>query len=283
MPFDFIPPNTTLTHLKTHPLDGVTERLDRADENISHLKKTLIDSRDENPQVFSTHFDPTTGDFSYQAKRVKNPGLRVAVLAGEILFLLRSSLDHVIAQWLIPRTPANEIDDVLSRSGFPIFDDSRGWSSFDWTKIPRATHELRTAITKCQPCNRTDGLSPSDHPLAVLADMNNTDKHRLLLITVVKASVTTVIGPKFRGKTNLIFNGGIVPGSSNVVGHVDAPLITGRVDLASGGEMDVDFQGSTEIAFKQVGTRQGEPIIPTLENLAKFVRELIGEFRVNLF
>jgi hypothetical protein len=43
--------------------------------------------------------------------------------------------------------------------------------------------------------------------------------------------------------------------------------------------MDVDFQSSTEVAFKQVGTRQGEPVIPTLEDLAKSVRDLITSFK----
>ena len=108
--------------------------------------------------------------------------------------------------------------------------------------------------------------------------MNNTDKHRLLIVTVIKATTVTKIGPEFKGSADFI-GAPYVPGSSAVIGHVHAPLVTGYVDLASGGRMEVDFQSSAQVAFKQVGTRQGEPIIPTLEHLAESVRELITNFK----
>jgi len=260
----------------THPLDGVYERLNRADHHIRDLKQTLAGL---DPHKFLTKLDPHTGDFSFDAVGITNPGLWLSVRAGEIVFLLRSSLDHLIAQWLIPRTPAHEQDAVLEKCGFPIYIDG-DWKSFDWTKIPRATPELKAALATCQPCNRTDGLSPHDHPLAVIATMNNTDKHRHLVVTVVSASALASIGNNFSGTIEHLPQTDYIPGSSNVTPPVEAPLIVGNV---GGGEMDVEFQGSTEIAFKQLGTHKGEPVVPSLEYLAYSVREIVNLFRSKFF
>ena len=123
------PPNLALLH-NVHPLDGVYARLDRADENIRDLVLRLREFRNANPQGFGTQLDPNTGQFSHNAVFVKNPGHWVPVRIGEILFLLRSSLDHLVAQWLIPRTPAAELDDVLGSSQFPIYDDITKWPNF---------------------------------------------------------------------------------------------------------------------------------------------------------
>src|SRR5215510_7022572 len=102
MSFSFIPPNLALQH-NVHPLDGVYARLDRADDNIRNLDLKLREFRTANPQSFGTQINPDTGKFSHDAVFVKNPGYWVPVRIGEILFLLRSSLDHLVAQWLIPR------------------------------------------------------------------------------------------------------------------------------------------------------------------------------------
>jgi hypothetical protein len=180
---------------------------------------------------------------------------------------------------LIPRTAVNDRDKVLRDAFFPIYYKGN-WASFDWTKIPGATPELKTAISACQPCNRTDSLSPLDHPLAVVAEMNNTDKHRHLVVTVVSASASASIGYDFSGTIEHLRRVDYIPGSSNVTPPVKAPLIVGNI---GGGEMDVDFRGSTEIAFKQVGTHKGEPVIPTLKYLAYSVREVVDNFRNDFF
>ena len=92
---------------------------------------------------------------------------------------------------------SSNLNKVLESCYFPICIDG-DWKSFDWSnKIPGATPELKAAISDCQPCNRIDGKSPADHPLAVLSSMHNMDKHRLLLVTVMKAQVTTTFGPSF--------------------------------------------------------------------------------------
>jgi len=264
---------------KEHPLDGVFARLDRAEGNIRDLDDRLRDFGHKHPEVFDTQFDPQSRKFSHDVTFAKNPGYWVPVRAGEILFLLRSALDHVITQWLIPRTPAADLDKVLESCYFPIYVTGH-WPSFDWTKIPGATPELRAAISECQPCNRADGNPAEDHPLAVLASMNNTDKHRLLLVTVVKPLVYTTIGPEFKGTIETVGQP-YIPGSSDVSGHVQAPVIIGCV--ADGGQMDVQFLSATTIAFKKVGTRQGEPVVQTLDHLALFVRQLITRFGLKFF
>ena len=110
--------------------------------------------------------------------------------------------------------------------------------------------------------------------------MNNSDKHRHLVVTVVSASALASIGHQFSGTIEHLPQTDFIPGSSNVTPPVKAPLIVGN---AGGGEMDVQFQGSTEIAFKQCGTHKGEPVIRTLQYLAYAVREVVDNFRTDCF
>ena len=262
---------------RPHPLDDVAVKLERGYKHIIELNDELLRFKRFHPDVFGTHLDTSTGKFTHGASQF-DAGLdtgRLSVIAGEALHQLRTTLDHLIAQLLlaIPANAAN-IDGILEQSCFPIYVGN--FKSFDWRKIPNISPAARQAISDLQPCNRTDGLPVEDHPLAVLASLNNVDKHRSLIRIVRPARITRIdIGRDFKGTINHIAPA--VLGSSQTY----AMLVEGFVPPDT--PVDVQFYGTTEIAFKKVGTRDIEPIIPTVQLLLDFVGGIVNDFASKCF
>ncbi len=96
---------------------------------------------------------------------------------GDCVHNYRSALDHfvyaaAVAQSGLSPPPA----DVKLQ--FPIVRQSKAWLSQAGSKLPGITQTLRDEIAKLQPYHRGDEADV--HPLAVLADLDNGDKHRVL-------------------------------------------------------------------------------------------------------
>jgi hypothetical protein len=161
-------------------LDDIREKLDRANEHIEQLDRKVEAFLDEAPDRKLIYKDPKEAEAfqGFQSKRIVPPCLSIVV--GEVLYQLRSALDHIICA-LIRKEGASD-----ERGQFPI------WSSRPSTQKELARYEgqikgitrqeIRTAIQLRQPYNRTD---PVTDPLAVLALLSNRDKHRSLLLSVV--------------------------------------------------------------------------------------------------
>lgn len=263
-----------------HPLDGVALKLERAHNHIVQLTGELAHFKSLYPDVFGTNLDPQTGRFTHTASKRSEHDIdtdRLAIIAGEVLHQMRSGLDHVIAQMLI-RIPANaaNIDAILQDSFFPICTKQVSFQSFDWSKIPGISPAARQAISDHQPCNRKDGLPPEDHPLAVLASLNNIDKHRMCIKIVRPTRITRIdFGPQFQGSITRVDSA--ILGSS----QAQAVLMEGSVPL--GTPVDMQVYGTSDIVFKDVGTRKREPIIPTLERLLDYVGSIVNDFRTRFF
>jgi len=261
-----------------HLLDDVRARLARADEHISDLEREIADFRGLHPNLYRTDYDPKTAELSHRLQQEPAPP-RFSVIAGEVLFLLRSSLDHLVGQLLLAQvTPPANLGAAMERSTFPICDTANAWKSFDWTKIPDVSAQVRTAIAAYQPCNRTDGLPPEDHPLAVLSSLNNIDKHRKLLVLTNKITAShkiSMVRPveirDLRFETNIAST------------ESETDLARGHVEVAPDGDVDVQSHVTTEIAFQQFGSAKVEPVIPALQGLLKYVTDLVADFEARFF
>ena len=261
-----------------HPLDDVRARLGRTDENILNMEREIIDFWRQHPNLVHSHLDPKTGDYSTKVGHTPAPA-RLSVLCGEILFLLRSSLDHIVTQLLIPITPPADLDGVLKRSSFPTYTDLKSWQAFDWTKIPDVSQDVRTAITSYQPCNRTDGLPPEDHSLAILSSLNNIDKHRNLLVLTNR----TTARHRVHVEGNVYIKELRIDANAASTG-LDTELVRGTVvPVTPEGLMNVDTQVTVEIAFKEFGTVKAEPVVPALQALLKCVTALTDDFQTRFF
>jgi hypothetical protein len=103
---------------------------------------------------------------------------RWGLLLGDALHNVRCALDHM-AWYLVAsgRSPPRKIEDQR-RVGFPIYDTISGFSSGVRARIPGVAPAQQAVIERHQPYHL--GKTAGTHSLAVLQDLNNTDKHREL-------------------------------------------------------------------------------------------------------
>jgi hypothetical protein len=118
--------------------------------------------------------------------------------------------------------------------------------------------------------------------LRKLHELNNFDKHRLLLVAGFGIGVPAVRwlrgDPTKTKATGFTFMGipGLVPEKKFPI--LQDGAVIGRIHGSSEAEMDMDFQLPFEIAFSEPQIVQSEPVLPLLTQLSGLV-----EYVVNLF
>ena len=123
-------------------------------------------------------------------------------------------------------------------------------------------------IERLQPYH---SIAPDDHPLAILRDLNNTDKHRnLLVVADVIAGATTSI-PLFPE----------YPPHVGMVGPVRLVRLENNAEIQSyeaPAYMKVNIEPSCGMALTDVGSAKLKSVVPCLKELRDFVRTIVDEF-----
>jgi hypothetical protein len=162
-------------------MDGIQPKLRRAGE--------LIDELDQAVQAFTSGLSPLriegayrAGSSTYGFRAFGSPvaPVRLAVLAGEVLYLQRSALDHAVTALV------RDLGNHESRHNqFPICRTTEQYDAcLRRGYLDGISDQQRHAIRALQPFNEAN---PDTSVLMALAELNNTDKHRLLLIAVAAA------------------------------------------------------------------------------------------------
>jgi hypothetical protein len=165
----------------TPSLDGPRAKLDRANDHIASLDIEIRAFFDGDDYTIGSHFDRETEQHVITARIRKQPPLTGwALIAGDALHNLRSSLDHLIYQLAIAGTCKDPPPDE-GWLEFPIFIDEHGDKGYD-SKAPRKIQGVpapaETVIEGVQP------FSDPAAPLWVLQTLDIIDKHRRLNLGV---------------------------------------------------------------------------------------------------
>lgn len=159
-------------------LDGVRIKIARANEHLKELKRRLDDWRVSKPYPIIVEIEPDTRDQLWKVgeEPARPPDLPVV---GDILFNLRSALDHLAWQLVLKanlRKPS-------TRTEFPIFNDLDVWKSDSPRKMAGMNDLMKDRIKALQPCF-TPYIYRAE-ALWGLQEYGNTDKHRTLLVIPV--------------------------------------------------------------------------------------------------
>jgi hypothetical protein len=169
-------------------LAAVDLKIARAKRHLAKLKESIDAALDPQGYSFSVEIDPKTGHHVYRVRNVPAVDPEWPLQVGEILYQLRSALDHLAWQLVeLDGTVPNE------QTQFPIRD-----SPLDKNGNTRPLRDLMPQIkdpkiwgllNECQPYHALDGVTrtPFDahsDPLWHIKVLNNVDKHRLLLVVV---------------------------------------------------------------------------------------------------
>lgn len=169
-------------------LQGVDHKLQRAIAKINDVYNLAQSFTDKKPFTVRVQKDTAEGRDIYRCVASKNvacggPPVDIVLLSGEVLYQLRSCLDHLVTQLVILNGEGAKL--VTSRKHqFPIFETPQGFSARSPAMIDGVSKSVADLIENEQPYRRTSH-APRNDMLWVLQDLNNTDKHRLIPITVV--------------------------------------------------------------------------------------------------
>jgi hypothetical protein len=104
----------------------------------------------------------------------------LGVLLGELVHNLRSSLDHLV--WQLALLDREEPFPLLQ---YPIVSKPEDWLSKAKQQLKDVRAGAVELIEQTQPYHWPHSTKYGEHPLAVLRDLSNEDKHRVILSTVM--------------------------------------------------------------------------------------------------
>jgi len=159
------------------PLDGALAKLERAKTHLAELEST-IESLSSIASAGIVH-NPAEDSrvHSYQAGGLPEIPTSLGVIVGEVLFNLRSCLDHVAWQLVL-----NNGGKPGERMSFPILGPPRktGADPARTIRQLRVSTAAAEVIDSLQPYQREDFVN---HHLWILNKLCNVDKHRMLLVS----------------------------------------------------------------------------------------------------
>jgi hypothetical protein len=159
-------------------LDGAIAKVGRAKHHYDALAEDIRSFREAD--AYSVVLTRPTSELlvvSVQTKVVP-PHERWSLILGDCVHALRCSLDYIAWEG----SGANPND---RSTQFPIFETQAGWLDRGLKKIQKVTDPgLSDYIEKAQPYHTKD---PRLTPLNVLRILDDSDKHKLLTVTVTTA------------------------------------------------------------------------------------------------
>jgi hypothetical protein len=180
-------------------------KLDRAKHHLGHFQDRIAPIKERRtypaPKTIEPYNDGIAYVYRLQIPEPDDPLL--PILAGDLMFNLRSALDHVLVA-VVPE------DKVTRHTAFPIFTDDINERDASGKYVqPKARQAFRrktshvpqramAAVEWAQPYNlERQGLDPQYGALAILSAFQNADKHRqlVLLSSGLRAPVVWQVHP----------------------------------------------------------------------------------------
>lgn len=263
---------------------GVRVKVERAKEHIDNLEPLVQGFLQSKPYEVFPYNEPDTGDLVYKAKVLAQPPLWWSAVIGDAIHNLRSSLDLLICE--LVRAEGKE---VKPNTGFPVFKNAvaftNAFKSGPPGQIKGAPKVAVDLIKKAKPYKGGDEAFWRLHQLDI------TDKHKLLV--PVGAAYRSVIldfarafdnipdlPPKFVLPRDFSMPIGLRPADRQfpLKDGVELFRVPAQVRNDPMAQVHNNPQFTFEVAFGEGEVVKGEPLLPTLPQLAQFVEEFIELF-----
>ena len=162
-------------------LDGIYSKLQRAEHQIQELTHDF-EKACSNVKKFivrEVHEDTDEQVWIYRGESPCLP-LVFSVKSGEILYNLRSTLDHLVWQLVLANGQEPE-----RNNEFPISSDHQSWERKKAMALKGVSKRNVAMIGYVQPYTGGINLPFDVSMLSVLEELGNTEKHRHLILTVM--------------------------------------------------------------------------------------------------
>jgi hypothetical protein len=160
--------------------ENVRLKLDRAQSHLDELHAEFNEFRDREPYEWDgPHVDENLKRVSYLVKVHEEPKREWGLIIGDCIQNLRSALDHLI--YALSAGPDGSPPANADICAFPISSSGTGFNSKrTQERISGVDPKARSLVKWWQPFRR--GRDFAQHPLWVLRELSDWDKHRLLLV-----------------------------------------------------------------------------------------------------
>jgi hypothetical protein len=242
-------------------LDGIHEKLKRADESIQNLQSEIsaFFKGCEYPPLRNMGDENMLQAIQYH-RNLKIP-TRFKVLAGEIVHHLRSCLDHIA--WELSTDTYRLSPKTGKFVEFPIM-ETRPTRESVFTRYTRKIKgipdlQVRKRIVSVQPYRNGGG----NDPLAIIHRIDVTDKHRELVMinNIGTVSLPEPLAAEFR------------------------TYLSGTTKLVSA-RFKTEFNKygpvTPQVVFREFGDRKRQPVIPSLAQLVAHTKYVVLLFRDKL-
>lgn len=255
-------------------MSKLESKIERARQHLAELEGELIEYIKSRPYTVSTKRD-SDRKLIYFISDVKEIPQSIALITGDILQNLRSSLDHLAYGLFVKNTT----DGTSGRHiYFPISHDLEGYETEKVAKTRGMSQGAKNLIDAYKPYK--DG----NINLWQINKLNNIDKHRLI-ITVGASFGSMDIGAHVSEmfKKNFPQSDGKFPPLPIFIKPAD-PLFP----LKIGDQLFVDgpdakeiphMQFKFEILINEPGIIEGEPLVEFLKNMTVTVEEIFMKFK----
>ncbi len=238
----------------TEPLfRGPKLKIERAERHIRDLQRAIdaFNARHPYPYVVQDDAERGSRDITFEVRETIPDEL--GLIAGDAIHNLRSALDIMLCDVAAMHgDPSREIR-------FPFRDDANELEAHILKKIKRLPVKVIDVIRKLKPSKAQNG---GNNLLRALHDLDITDKHRLIVTTATFSRVSHSH-----------------PDETATVRSYCA-MVGDRVvmSFALANVADEQAQITTAITFGNGQPFDGEPIVPTLRQLANLVSEIVEAF-----
>ena len=158
------------------PFESAYLKLNRAKEHLHALSREIAAFLQRDPYRIVCETNVERTEYVYRVNIVEEIPARFGIVVGDCLYNLRSCLDHLA--WQLAGQPVGA---VAERIAFPIFDTRSGYSKAVKKKLFGVGEDAKAIIEQLQPYHRDDQwFTFEPHPLSVLYQLSNFDKHRAL-------------------------------------------------------------------------------------------------------
>ena len=252
-----------------HPIDplcGGKLKIERANAHIREVSALIDSYLAPDPYERFIEVDAVNGVKRNKIRSTEQPPAEISVISGEVLYLLRSALDHLVTSVATRRRVV-----VIERTGFPI---ERTRQKFGTTlaqrKIEQRLPELASALRTLEPYEGGKG-----ELLWWLHWLNGMEKHQIV-VTLAGANVAF----ELKGQLNFL------PGFDRTRDLVyqapkrwqrldeDATFLVHPITTEFQGEMGLDMN----VVFGDIERPEPYTVTDTLQHMSDFTRDIVSAF-----
>ncbi|MCC7421032.1 MAG: hypothetical protein IT428_12185 [Planctomycetaceae bacterium] len=250
-------------------IDQILAKIERANKHILEFEECLNAFRNSKPYRLVIEDNPDSRERVYKVKVLKPPPLELSLIAGDAIHNLRSALDHLV--WRLIEANGN----VPSRqTAFPVSETRAKYEAGSPAKVQGMNPSAVDLINAIKP------YKGGSDEIWALHELNNFDKHRLLLVVGYSNSAAALTLSTGSPTSGMIIFG--MPIQPDGIILEDGAVIGGFRGGTPNPELQHNLDFSFEIAFREPQIVQGKPVLPFVNQTSHLVDKIIRQFASHL-